>query len=147
MNSELQTMPSFLIDSHAHLEMRQFKADLEQVLERAHASGIIHLVTVGSTLAESRRALKIAQKYREVSAVVGVHPHDASDVDDGVMSELSKLAARKPVVGIGETGLDFFKDHSPRPWRPGNPWSFTSGMLTRMLSVSWGKRVSGKWER
>ena len=115
MNSELQTMPSFLIDSHAHLEMRQFKADLEQVLERAHASGIIHLVTVGSTLAESRRALKIAQKYREVSAVVGVHPHDASDVDDGVMTELSKLAARKPVVGIGETGLDFFKDHSPRP--------------------------------
>ena len=103
-----------LIDSHAHLEMRHFKTDLEQVLERAHASGVVHLITVGSTLAESRRALKIAEKYHEVSAVVGVHPHDAADVDEGVMAELSKLAARKPVVGIGETGLDFFRDLSPR---------------------------------
>ena len=103
-----------LIDSHAHLEMRQFKADLEQVLEKAHAGGIIHIVTVGSTLSESRRALKIAEKYTEVSAVVGIHPHDASDMDEIVMEELEKLARRKVVVGVGETGLDFFRDRSPR---------------------------------
>lgn len=103
-----------LIDSHAHLEMRQFKADLEQVLEKAHAADIIHIVTVGSTLPESRRALKIAEKYAEVSAVVGIHPHDASDLDEIVMEELEKLAQRKVVVGIGETGLDFFRDRSPR---------------------------------
>jgi TatD DNase family protein len=104
-----------LIDSHAHLEMRQFKADLEQVLENAHASGVTHIVTVGSTLAESRRALKIAEKYEEVSAVVGVHPHDAGDADESVMAELGKLARKEQVVGIGETGLDFFRDRSPRP--------------------------------
>ena len=103
-----------LIDAHAHLEMRQFKGDIEQVLERALAAGIIHIVTVGSTLAESRRAMKIAEKYSEVSAVVGIHPHDASDTDELVMAELEKLARRKNVVGVGETGLDFFRDRSPR---------------------------------
>lgn len=107
-------MKPYLIDSHAHLEMRQFRADLEQVLEKAHAAGIIHIVTVGSTLPESRRALKIAEKYGEVSAVVGIHPHDASEMDELAMEELEKLARRKAVVGIGETGLDFFRDHSPR---------------------------------
>ena len=107
-------MKPYLIDSHAHLEMRQFKADLEQVLEKAHTAGVIHIVTVGSTLPESRRALKLAEKYGEVSAVVGIHPHDASDMDDIVLEELGKLARRKHVVGVGETGLDFFRDRSPR---------------------------------
>ena len=107
-------MKPYLIDSHAHLEMRQFKPDLEQVLEKAHAAGIVHIVTVGSTLPESRRALKIAERYNEVSAVVGIHPHDASDMDDIALAELGKLARRKRVVGIGETGLDFFRDRSPR---------------------------------
>lgn len=107
-------MKQYIIDSHAHLEMRQFKADLEQVLEKAHAAGVVHIVTVGSTLPESRRALKIAEKYGEVSAVVGVHPHDASDMDEFALEELRKLARRKRVVGVGETGLDFFRDRSPR---------------------------------
>lgn len=108
-------MKPYLIDSHAHLEMRQFKADLEQVLEKAHAAGVIHIVTVGSTLPESRRAFKLAEKYGEVSAVVGIHPHDASDMDDLALQELKKLALRREVVGVGETGLDFFRDRSPRP--------------------------------
>jgi len=108
-------MKPYLIDSHAHLEMGQFKADLEQVLEKAHTAGVIHIVTVGSTLAESRRALKLAEKYGEVSAVVGIHPHDASDMDERALEELKKLACRKSVVGVGETGLDFFRDRSPRP--------------------------------
>jgi len=103
-----------LVDSHAHLEMRQFKADLQQVLERAHAAGVIHIVTVGSTLPESRRALKLAERFSEVSAVVGIHPHDASDMDEPALQELGKLARRKQVVGVGETGLDFFRDRSPR---------------------------------
>jgi len=103
-----------LVDSHAHLEMRQFKGDLEQVLERAHAGGVVHIVTIGSGIPESRRALKIAEKYDEISAVVGIHPHDAAGVDEKSMAHLSRLAARKQVVGIGETGLDFFLDRSPR---------------------------------
>lgn len=108
-------MSAQLVDSHAHLEMRQFSKDLERVLERAQDAGLAHIVTVGSTLAESRRALKIAEKYQEVSAVVGIHPHDAADADDRAFEELGKLAARRPVVGVGETGLDFFRDRSPRP--------------------------------
>ncbi len=107
-------MKPYLIDSHAHLEMRQFKGNLEQVLEKAHAAGVVHIVTVGSTMPESRRALKIAEKYGEVSAVVGIHPHDASDMDELALEELEKLARRKRVVGVGETGLDFFRDRSPR---------------------------------
>ncbi len=107
-------MKPYLIDSHAHLEMRQFKGNLEQVLEKAHAAGVVHIVTVGSTMPESRRALKIAEKYGEVSAVVGIHPHDASDMDELALEELEKLARRKRVVGVGETGLDFFRDRSPQ---------------------------------
>ncbi len=107
-------MKPYLIDSHAHLEMRQFKGNLEQVLEKAHAAGVVHIVTVGSTMPESRRALKIAEKYSEVSAVVGIHPHDALDMDELALEELEKLARRKRVVGVGETGLDFFRDRSPR---------------------------------
>jgi TatD DNase family protein len=103
-----------LIDSHAHLEMKHFRGDLERVLERAHAAGVTHVVTVGSTIADSRRAVKIAEKYQEVSAVVGVHPHDATEADDWALEELGKLAAKNVVVGIGETGLDFFRDRSPR---------------------------------
>ena len=103
-----------LVDSHAHLEMKPFRGDLEGVLERALGAGVVHIVTVGSTLAESRRAFKIAERYPEVSAVVGIHPHDALEADDTAMAELSKLARRKKVVGIGETGLDFFRDRSPR---------------------------------
>ena len=108
-------MKPYLVDSHAHLEMRQFKADLELVLEKAHAAGVVHIVTVGSTLPESRRALKLAERYGEISAVVGIHPHDASDMDEPAFQELEKLARRKKVVGVGETGLDFFRDRSPRP--------------------------------
>lgn len=103
-----------LIDSHAHLEMKQFRGDLERVLERAHAAGVSHIITVGSTIAESRRAVKIAERYQEVSAAVGIHPHDAEDADDWAMEELAKLAAKNIVVAIGETGLDFFRDRSPR---------------------------------
>jgi TatD DNase family protein len=107
-------MKPYLVDSHAHLEMRQFKGDLEQVLEKAHTAGVVHIVTVGSTLPESRRALKLAEKFDEVSAVVGIHPHDASDMDESALEELRRLAQRKRVVGVGETGLDFFRDRSPR---------------------------------
>ncbi|NOY87691.1 MAG: YchF/TatD family DNA exonuclease [Deltaproteobacteria bacterium] len=103
-----------LIDSHAHLEMKPFRGDLESVLERAHGAGVVHIIIVGSTVAESRRAFKLAEHYSEISAVVGIHPHDALDADDEAMMELSKIAHRGQVVGIGETGLDFFRDRAPR---------------------------------
>ncbi len=104
-----------LIDSHAHLEMKQFSDNLDQVIHRARAAGLIHIVTVGSTLAESRRAVKIAKQYHDVSAVVGIHPHDAQDSDDHTINELKSLAENDEVVAIGETGLDFFRNRSPRP--------------------------------
>ncbi len=106
--------PSY-IDSHAHLEMKQFSGNLDQVIHRARAAGLIHIVTVGSTLAESRRAVKIAKQYHDVSAVVGIHPHDAADSDEHTIKELKSLAGNDEVVAIGETGLDFFRDRSPRP--------------------------------
>jgi len=103
------------IDSHAHLEMKQFRNGLDQVVERAHSAGVIHIVTVGSTLEESRRAVKIAEARETVSAVIGIHPHDAAELDTGALAELKKLSGNQEVVGIGETGLDFFRDRSPRP--------------------------------
>ena len=106
--------PGF-IDSHAHLEMKQFRGSLAQVVGRAISAGVIHIVTVGSTLAESKRAVKIAGAHEAVSAVIGIHPHDALELDDSTLSELGRLTQNSQVVGIGETGLDFFRDRSPRP--------------------------------
>ncbi len=102
-----------LIDTHAHLDL--LEGDVAQVLERAQAAGVTGVVTIGIDVASSRRAVELAHAFPGVRAVVGMHPHDASDLDDAALGELRRLAADPRVVGIGETGLDFYRNLSPRP--------------------------------
>jgi TatD DNase family protein len=104
-----------LIDTHSHIQMTEFDADREQALARAKAAGIELMVTVGYHLEASQRAVESAQRYSQVYASVGIHPHDAKHYDDATEEVLGGLAKSPKVVAIGETGLDFYRNRSPRP--------------------------------
>ena len=101
MNLPLPT----LVDCHAHLDLLD---DVDAALAASRKAGVQRLIAVGINLPSSRRAVDFSSRYEEVFASIGVHPHDASTVDDDTISELIKLAANsEKVVAIGETGLDY----------------------------------------
>ena len=103
-----------LIDSHAHLNLNQFNKDRETVIERARKAGLVAIVNIGTDLASSRATVKLAEKHDFIYATVGVHPHDAKTVTSAVLDELRTLARHPKVVAIGEIGLDYYRDLSPR---------------------------------
>ncbi len=105
-----------LIDSHCHLEMDVFDVDRDAVLARAAAAGIDAMITIGASgpLASNHAAVALAERHPQVFATVGVHPHDASTADDDTLAVIAELAGRPKVVAIGETGLDYYYDNSPR---------------------------------
>jgi TatD DNase family protein len=104
-----------LFDTHAHLHFPDFAPDLADVLARARTAGVRRMVTIGTDAETSRAAVAIAERDPEVWASVGLHPHDADAGDDALFDELERLAASPRVVAIGEMGLDFFRNLSPRP--------------------------------
>jgi TatD DNase family protein len=103
-------MPGF-IDSHAHLDLCD---DPEAAVKEAFDQGVTHILAVGFDLETSARAVQIAKEHEGINAAVGVHPHDAADFDEEAMAELTRLAREPKVVAIGETGLDYYRDRSPR---------------------------------
>jgi TatD DNase family protein len=105
-----------LIDSHAHIQGAEFAADLKDVVARAQAAGVAKIVVVGGAgeLSSNEAALRVAGSFGGLFATVGMHPHDAKDVSEADLARLKKLAADPKTVAIGETGLDFYYDHSPR---------------------------------
>jgi len=107
-------MRAALFDTHAHLHFPQFADDLVAVLERARASGITRMLTIGTDVEDSRAAVALAQREPDVWAAVGIHPHDAATADDEAIAELERLAEAPRVVAIGEIGLDFFRNLAPR---------------------------------
>ncbi len=104
-----------LIDTHAHLDFPAFAEDLDSVLARATAAGVTRIITIGTTLESSKRALALAEKYPNVFAVIGVHPNSAGEAADGFIDELRVLAQSPRVIAIGETGLDYHRLPSPTP--------------------------------
>ncbi len=101
-----------LIDTHSHLDFPQFDADREAVLARANDNGVRFVVNVGSSLAGSRAAVLMAQKYSQLYAVVGIHPHEADACGEAEVRMIEELAKDPKVVGIGEAGLDYYKNFS-----------------------------------
>jgi len=104
-----------LIDSHAHLDFSQFNPDRQAVIERAREAGLVAILNVGTDLASSRAALALADQVDFIYAAVGVHPHDAKTLTPTVLDELRALARHPKVVAVGEIGLDYYRDLSPRP--------------------------------
>jgi len=102
-----------LIDTHAHLEMEEFEPDREEVLERALEGGVGHIITVGTDLSSSQKALELAGKHDFISSTLGYHPHNAKKMDHDHLAALAELAADPKIVAWGEIGLDFFRRRSP----------------------------------
>lgn len=103
-----------LIDSHAHLEMKEFDNDRSGVIERTKLAGVDYVITVGTNLNLSRKAVALAGQYENIYASIGVHPHDAGKIGHKTYDDLKELAGHKKVVAYGEIGLDFFRNISPQ---------------------------------
>lgn len=102
------------IDTHAHLFYEDFKNDIDGVLERARQAGVNYMIVPGTDLATSREAIALAEKYENIYAAVGIHPHDSKDWNESIIDELAQMILHGKVVAIGEIGLDYFYDFSPR---------------------------------
>ena len=98
-----------LIDTHAHLDFPDFAQELDAVLARAAAAGVTRVVTIGTTVEGSRRAVALAEKYPQVFATAGIHPSNAGEADANCIDELRTLAANPRVVALGEIGLDYHR--------------------------------------
>lgn len=103
-----------LIDTHCHLEMKQFDADRDAVIERAINAGVESFITVGSDFDHVKKCIALSEKYDPVYASIGIHPHDAKDFTETIYSTLKEWSKKEKVIAIGETGLDYHYDHSPR---------------------------------
>jgi TatD DNase family protein len=96
-----------LIETHAHLDYPDFASDLDDVLRRATEAGVTRIITVGTSVESSSRAIDLAEKYANIYAVIGVHPTYAEQAEEDVITPLRELAKSRRVAAIGETGLDY----------------------------------------
>jgi TatD DNase family protein len=103
-----------LIDSHAHIQGKEYAGEVEAVIERARAVGVEKIITVGGAgdMSSNTEAVVLADSFPNIYATVGMHPHDAKDVGAEELARLKELAAHPKVVAVGETGLDYYYNHS-----------------------------------
>jgi TatD DNase family protein len=102
-----------LIDSHAHVDMEQFDSDREEVIYRAKQSGVNFIINVGIDLASSLKAIELSRQNPSIIAAAGIHPQETGSTSEQDIAELSRIASDPHVAGIGEIGLDFYRDYSP----------------------------------
>jgi len=105
---------SALIDTHAHLDFPQFKKDLNQTIDRALQAGVVAIINAGTDEHSSRRSVEMSESYPQIGSAVGIHPHGAARVSTNWAEQLEVLAGAETVLAIGETGLDFYRNLSPR---------------------------------
>jgi len=103
-----------MIDSHAHLDFPQYDSDRDDVIREGFNNGLEAVVNIGVDLETSRKSIELAEKYPAIYATVGIHPHDSGNAPADYLRQLEDLASHKKVVAIGEIGLDYYRDHSPR---------------------------------
>jgi TatD DNase family protein len=114
-----------LIDTHAHMDFPEFAGDLEAVLHRAKEAGVSRIITIGTTIESSRKAIQFAEQRPQIYAVVGIHPGSVSQEREDFISELQEMSDHPKVVAIGETGLDYH--HLPSSRRKGEISETTFG--------------------
>jgi TatD DNase family protein len=103
-----------LIDSHAHLQWRSFGQDREKVINLAKEADVKYIVNIGYDLEGSKKAIELAEKYEGLYATVGIHPHNASELNEDILDSLRQLSESPKVVAIGEIGLDYYRNLSPK---------------------------------
>ena len=107
------TLP-VLIDSHCHLDFPDFGPEVEEVVARAHEAGVGLMVTISTKVSEFDKVRAVAERFPHVFCTVGIHPHEAASEPETDTATLVEMAKHPKVVGIGETGLDYYYEHSPR---------------------------------
>jgi TatD DNase family protein len=155
------------VDTHAHLTAKEFDADRDDVVRRALDAGVERVVIPAVDLEDSRRAIELSSKYGSIHACVGVHPHEAAKAEPRAMEEIEELGVLPAVVAIGEIGLDYHYDFSPRDVQRGvfrdqvmlaqrldrpivvhtrESISETVGIIEECIAANpkWRKRVSGQ---
>lgn len=101
-------------DSHTHLYYKDFDSDREQVIENCKTAGVDLLINVGTCVETSNQCLELARKYPFMKATAGIHPNDCANAGPEDVQKIAELLKDKNVVGIGEVGLDYYRDHAPR---------------------------------
>jgi len=129
--STLTEHMAVFFDTHAHLDFPEFESDLPEVVARAEAAGISRIVTIGTTLESSRRAVALAQRFPNVFAAVGWHPGHAEEAPADFRTELRDLARSPKVVAIGECGLDYYR----LPGKTGAPAEADERIKTKQMEV------------
>ncbi len=105
-----------LFDTHVHLDDERYDGDREELIAALPEAGVERCVTIGANMASSQAALRLAERYpRQLRAAVGVHPHDANQVNDGSLAQLEAWLQDPVAVALGEIGLDYYYDAYPRP--------------------------------
>lgn len=103
-----------LIETHAHLYFEQFDEDRDEIIQRADEAGVKKIINIAVDLETSKQCLELAEKYEGLFATVGIHPNDSTKLDDSSLAALKELSRNEKIVAIGEIGLDFYRDRSPR---------------------------------
>ncbi len=103
-----------MIDSHCHLDFKDLNDNRLEIIENARVSGIHTFINIGADIESSRRTAKLTDEHDCIYGTVGVHPHDAKKYDQNTEDEINRLLSKKKIVGVGEIGLDFYRDLSPR---------------------------------
>jgi len=103
-----------IVDTHAHLDVKAFNKDRDEAIARAVEAGVSTIICAGTGLESSKKCIQLAEAHTEVLATVGFHPHEANTVKQADVSELAEIAKHPRVVALGEMGLDFYRNYSPR---------------------------------
>ncbi|MBN2899353.1 MAG: TatD family hydrolase [Clostridia bacterium] len=103
-----------LFDSHAHIDSERFEGERDDIVARAKEAGLSLIMNPGADYSSSVNAVALSEKYDMVYAAVGIHPHEAESVDEAMLEAIEALAKKEKVKAIGEIGLDYYYDHSPR---------------------------------
>jgi TatD DNase family protein len=102
------------IDTHAHLFFENFKDDVNDVIVRAKENGVDYIIVPATDIKTAREAIELAEKYEQIYATVGIHPHDTKDWNENLIPQIEELAKHPKVIAIGEIGLDYYYDFSPK---------------------------------
>ncbi len=103
-----------LVDTHAHLDFKDFERDRNEVVLRAEKAGVSFIINPGCDLATSLKAVELSETFEIVHAAVGIHPNSTHEASPGDIFEIARLAQNRSVVAVGETGLDFYRDRAPK---------------------------------
>lgn len=103
-----------MIDTHCHFDFKQFDGEREELLQHAEQAGVSKIINIGTDIESSRRSIELVDNHDQFYAAVGIHPHDATSLDDTTIDKLTEMANHPKVKAIGEIGLDYYRDRSPR---------------------------------